>query len=154
MTTTEHCWDCGKPAKYRETSAEYERSDGTKVHGWDGGTTTTRERPWCGIHAPSKVKARTEARVQRRSAARLAELRAKATLSTFTGGWRDESQASATLDGEVITVTSPLGTFTAAGMDGSFTLLDTLRAMSDALHAARSALNARAQLAHNEQIGG
>lgn len=160
------CWSryCTKPGKYLETHEEYEslRSPGAPVERYTSGKAVTRERGYCGIHAPSRVKAREETRKARKAAERLAELQAAAETreewfpAGFVQAYTPEGErAKAVADGARMTVTDDWVTVVSDSLNLTRTFkndeqvsehIDRVRAYLGALRKASSALRARETL--------
>ena len=91
----EQCWasGCYNPAKYAETTVEYERPDGTPAPPRLHQSMVTRPRGYCGIHAPSRAAARKKAqksgKASREYEERLAGLRVAAARTSLrtVGAW-------------------------------------------------------------------
>ena len=65
---TETCWryQCFNAAKYHETTEAWETATGYDYYMYNGANRpVTRERPYCGTHAPSRIAARRAAPRQR-----------------------------------------------------------------------------------------
>lgn len=144
---TERCSHsfCGNASKYTEMARVRNRE-----------TQQIEEVPtlFCGVHAPSRVAARKDAKSVRQAQQRLADLTEKASRTEVTGahGWGvSQVVASGTMAGDTLSFTvEGLGEFSATGADEIDALYCRLDAAKEAARGGIIISRARADLAAAE----
>ena len=156
MTTTEQCWDggCYKPAKYHETTTASERPDGQEDRVYSSvAKTVTRERGYCGIHAPSRIAARMQAKRDADTKQRIAKLRFDAARTELVTN-RFLNVVSGEVDSNGFVSITVGREFTADGLAEAEALRDDLSTAHKAAQLAVTILRARRDLAAIEQPEG